>query len=79
MPRQNSASLAAEGIRLFSASSVSIIIVNAGVVYLIDLLPFLHLSNLPVITSSSSRVTNGACSRPKRAPIVGLEERLKQA
>jgi hypothetical protein len=48
-------------------SSVAIIIVNAGAVYLIDLLPFLHLSSLPLRPPRLRLLT---------APVVGLEERL---
>jgi hypothetical protein len=49
------------------ASSVAIIIVNASAVYLIDLLPFLHLSSLLVRPPRLGLLT---------APVTGLEERL---
>jgi hypothetical protein len=55
-------------------SSVDVTIVNAGAVYLIDLLPFLHLSSL--LVRPPRLVANGACSKPRRAPVADLEERL---
>jgi hypothetical protein len=49
------------------ASSIGVTIVNAGAVYLIDLLPFLHLSSLLVRPPRLGLLT---------APVAGLEERL---
>jgi hypothetical protein len=44
---------------------VGVTIVNAGAVYLIDLLPFLHLASLPVRPPRLGLL---------RAPVAGLEE-----